>query len=147
MKTHVADFIRFVTAVCVICAMTLIVSPVRAQEGYPLAGTWYGDYTVKGQKNDLTVIMKWDGKAVSGLINPGPNSKPITSATMDITPGKPAPQGQQSTAGIPPVFNVRFEADGITFEGKIQNPVAGNRQIVGTWKRGADSGAFSVRHL
>jgi hypothetical protein len=120
---------------------------ITAQEGHPLVGTWYGDYSTGNQKTDVTVIMKSDGKSVTGLINPGPNSKPLTSVGLDITPGKPAPQGQQSTSGIPPTFKVRFEADGITFEGTLRNPVSGNRQIVGTWKRGAQSGAFQLRRL
>jgi len=127
----------------------------RAQEGYPLAGTWYGDYGTGNQKNDLTVIMKWDGKSVSGIVNPGPNAIPIKSAVMDITPGKPAPEGRNSTTGIPPVFKVHLEfnapgAAGGTptvFEGTIQNPVAGNRRISGTWTRGAERGTFQLRHL
>ena len=123
------------------------IATIAAQEGHPLAGTWYGDYSTGNQKTDLTVIMKWDGKSVSGLINPGPNSKPLTSVVLDITPGKPAPQGQQSTTGIPPTYKVRFEADGITFEGTLRNPVAGNRQLAGTWKRGAQSGSFQIRRL
>jgi hypothetical protein len=118
-----------------------------AQEGYPLAGTWYGDYATGNQKRDLTVIMKWDGKSVTGLINPGPDSKPITSVAMDITPGKPAPEGENSTTGIPPVFKVRFEVDGILFEGTLQNPVAGNRTIAGNWTRGAERGTFQIRRL
>ena len=120
---------------------------ISAQEGHPLVGTWYGDYSTGSQRTDLTVVMKWDGKSVSGLINPGPNSKPLTSVVLDITPGKPAPQGQQSTTGIPPTFKVRFDVDGMTFEGTIRNPVGGNRQLVGTWKRAAQSGAFQIRRL
>ena len=118
-----------------------------AQEGYPLAGTWYGDFATGNQKNDLTVIMKWDGKSVTGLINPGPNSRPITSAVMTITPGKAAAEGQRSTEGIPPLFHVRFEVDGRTFEGILQNPVAGNRRLTGTWTRGAEKGTFQIRRL
>jgi hypothetical protein len=66
---------------------------------------------------------------------------------MDITPGKPAPQGQQSTSGTPPVFRARFEVDGMTFEGTLKNPVAGNRQLTGTWKRGNQSGTFKIRRV
>ena len=123
------------------------IATIAAQEAHPLVGTWYGDYSTGNQKTDLTVIMKWDGKTVTGLINPGPTSKPLASAVLDITPGKPAPQGQQSTTGIPPTFKVRFDVDGITFEGTLRNPVSGNRQIIGTWKRGAQSGAFQLRRL
>jgi len=122
-----------------------------AQEGYPLAGTWYGDYGTASQKSDLTVVMKWDGKSVTGTVNPGPNAIPIKSAVMDITPGKPAPEGRNSTTGIPPVFKVHleFNAPGgpTVFEGTIQNPVAGNRRISGTWTRGAERGTFQLRHL
>ena len=131
----------------VVAAAVLIAVRASAQEGHPLAGTWYGDYTTGKQATDITVIMKWDGKSVTGLINPGPNSKPLTSVVMDITPGKPAPQGEQSTSGIPPVFKVRFEVDGMAFEGTIKNPVAGNRQLIGTWKRGNQSGTFHIRRV
>lgn len=129
---------------------------VVAQEGYPLAGTWYGDYGTGNQKIDLTVIMKWDGRAATGLINPGPSATPLKSIAMDITPGKPAPEGRGSTAGTPPIFRVRFEVDTRTaaggtaltvFEGTIQNPVAGNRRITGTWTRGAERGTFQIRRL
>ena len=134
---------------CLVVFAAALLSAVGAvaQEGHPLAGTWYGEYTTGKQATDLTVIMTWDGKSVTGLINPGPNSKPLTSVVMDITPGKPAPQGQQSTSGIPPVFKVRVEVDGITFEGTIKNPVAGNRQLIGTWKRGNQSGTFHIRRV
>jgi hypothetical protein len=127
-------------------AMTLAVA-AAAQEGHPLAGTWYGEYGAGNQKRDLTVIMKWDGKAITGLINPGPGAAPIKSVVMDITPAKPAPEGRGSTEGTPPVFKVRFEVDGTTFEGTIQNPVAGNRRLTGSYTRGTEKGAFQIRRL
>ena len=138
---------RITLGLVVVAAALMIAVASGAQEGYPLAGTWYGDYSTGNQKTDLTVIMKWDGKTVTGLINPGPNSKPLSSVVMDITPGKPAGQGQESTAGIPPTFKVRFDVDGMTFEGTLKNPVAGNRQLSGTWKRGAQTGPFQIRRL
>jgi len=127
-------------------AMTLAAA-ATAQEGHPLAGTWYGEYGAGAQRRDVTVIMKWDGKTITGLINPGPNASPIKSATMDITPAKPAPEGRGSTEGTPPVFKVRFEVDGMIFEGTIQNPVAGNRRLAGTYSRGAEKGTFQIRRL
>ena len=131
----------------VVAAAVLMAVRASAQEGHPLADTWYGDYLTGKQATDITVIMKWDGKSVTGLINPGPNSKPLTSVVMDITPGKSAAQGQESTAGIPPVFKVRFDVDGMTFEGTIKNPVAGNREMTGTWKRGTQTGTFHIRRV
>jgi hypothetical protein len=143
------------TAVSVVAALLVVVLPavvtVTAQEGHPLAGTWYGDYTVGAQKRDLTIILTWDGKAASGTINPGPDAIPLTSVALTITPGKPAAEGQNSTTGVPPVFNVRFQASlpggATTFEGTILNPVAGNRRITGTWTTASDKGVFAIRRL
>ncbi len=127
-----------------------------AQEGHPLSGTWYGDFGSGTQKVDLTVILKWDGRAVTGTVNPGAKATSIAAVTMDITPGKPAPEGRDSTEGVPPVFTVRFEADvpaaagataRTTFEGTIENPVAGNRRLTGTWTRGTERGTFQLRRL
>jgi hypothetical protein len=136
-------------------AVLMVCASVSGQEGHPLAGTWYGDYGSGAQRRDLTVIMKWDGRAVTGSINPGPTARPLTAVTMTITPGKPASErqsgselgGQQSTQGVPPVFQVRIEVDGNVFEGTIQNPVAGNRRLTGTWTRGAERGTFQLRRL
>jgi hypothetical protein len=35
-----------------------------------MTGTWYGDF-IRHESNDLVVILNWDGKAVSGMVNPG----------------------------------------------------------------------------
>ncbi len=138
---------RSLCACVLIVAAAALAGPVAAQEGHPLAGTWYGDYGSGSQRRDLTVIMKWDGTAVTGSANPGPNAAPLTAVTMTITPGKPAPEGRDSTEGIPPVFHVRIEFDGLTFQGDIKNPVAGNRRITGTWTRGSEKGTFQLRRL
>ena len=139
--------------------MVVLVSSVSApaQEGHPLTGTWYGDFGQNAkQRNDLTVIMTWDGKATTGTINPGPNAVPLKTAILNIKPGKPAAQGEQSVTGIPPTFMVHFEVDAknkaggmdhFVFEGKIENPVAGNRTIVGTWTCGNTKGDFRLRRL
>ena len=118
--------------------LTLTLSAV-AQEGHPLTGTWYGDFGMTAtQRNDLTVILKWDGQKTTGMINPGPNVINIQTATLD---GK---------------WNVHFEADAknkaggtdhFVFDGVIKNPIAGNRTIVGTWICGNTKGDFRLRLL
>jgi hypothetical protein len=42
---------------------------------------------------------------------------------------------------------VRFEVDGRAFDGMLQNPVAGNRRLTGTWTRGGEKGTFELRRL
>jgi len=136
-----------------------------AQEGHPLTGTWYGDFGMTaGQRNDLTVILKWDGSNISGMVNPGPGVVPIKTARMDVKLGTPAQRGergaqgaaQAGTAATPSQFFVHFEVDAksktgsmdhFVFDGKIENPVAGNRTMVGTWTCGSTKGDFRLRRL
>lgn len=130
--------------------------PLAGQEGHPLKGTWYGDFGTETERHDLTVILDWKGREVTGIVNPGPGEVPIRSAVLDITPGIPAAEGENSTTGTPPKFHVRFEVDApngsggtdaFRFEGEIFNPVAGNRRIVGTWTCGDEHGTFQIRRL
>jgi hypothetical protein len=133
---------------------------VAAQEGHPLTGTWYGDFGMSpSQRNDLTVILKWDGSNVSGLVNPGPNMVPINTARMDVklgTPGQRGQNGQRGTPATPSTFLVHFEIDAknktggtdhFVFDGRLENPVAGNRSMVGTWTCGSTKGDFRLRRL
>ena len=131
-----------------------------AQEGHPLTGTWYGDFGLSSsQRNDLTVVLKWDGKEVSGMVNPGPNVVQIKTGRMDVQLGKPAQRGENGRGGIPATpstFLVHFEVDAknkaggidhFVFDGHLENPVAGNRSMVGTWTCGNTKGDFRLRRL
>jgi len=141
---------RLATALCLVAAVTVFAVSARAQEGYPLTGTWYGDYGTGAQKHDVTLVMKWDGSKATGLMNPGPGSTPLTSVTMDIIPGKAGGRSlnnPDAEAAIPPVFNVKIVIGDLTLEGKMMNPVGGNRSIVGTYTKGAEKGPFTIKHL
>src|SRR5262245_66317451 len=72
---------------CLLVALALAV-PVVAQEGYPLSGTWSGDWGTSPKEADrrqTTLVLSWDGKAVQGLVDPGPDSAKIKVATLDTT--------------------------------------------------------------
>jgi len=141
---------RVAIALCLVAAVTAFAVTTRAQEGYPLTGNWYGDYGTGAQKKDLTFVMKWDGSTPSGIMNPGPGSTPITSITMDIIPGKAGGRSlnnPDAEAAIPPIFNVKIVVGDLTLEGKMMNPVGGNRSIVGTYTKGAEKGPFQIKHL
>src|SRR5512138_2344016 len=59
-------------------------APVRAQEGHPLKGSWIGTWagnTVHG--NDLFMVLDWNGKAITGTINPGQDNIAIKTATLN----------------------------------------------------------------
>jgi hypothetical protein len=119
-------------------AVLLAVSvPVSAQFGHPLKGTWTGDWSPSpGKQAHAVVEMTWDGKAIGGTINPGPNRVPIAKATLD-----------------PDTWTVHLEGDGkdaagkavhYVVDGKLENLGSGNRALVGTWTEGAAKGPIKL---
>src|SRR5207253_67316 len=58
--------------------------PIVAQEGFPLKGSWIGTWTgntVHG--DDVLMVLSWDGKNISGVINPGTDNMKVDKASLD----------------------------------------------------------------
>jgi hypothetical protein len=112
-------------------------APAMAQEGHPVKGSWIGTWANnKLLGNDVLVIMNWDGKAITGMINPGTDNIPIKNATLN-----------------PTGWLVHIEADAkdksgavtsYIIDGKIENLPLPNRTVTGTWKSQKESGAFKI---
>lgn len=108
-----------------------------AQQGHPLTGTWSGNRDAQSaDRSQVTLVLDWDGKQVTGQINPGPDSIPLKSVQFD-----------------PSTWTVRFEADAkdkagkpvhISAEGKMENVLSYHRFISGVWKQGASAGEFKI---
>ena len=108
-----------------------------AQEGHPLTGTWAGDWgTTPTERTHITMVMNWDGKAVTGLLNPGPDQSPLGSVALD-----------------PATWMVRLEADTkdasgrqvhIAAEGKLEDIASYHRTLTGTWTQGTTKGTFKL---
>ncbi|PYS28613.1 MAG: hypothetical protein DMG11_11990 [Acidobacteria bacterium] len=123
-------------AACGLACLGIVVSGI-AQEGHPLTGTWSGDWgPTTTQRNHLTFVMNWDGKNVTGTINPGPDSIPVGSVLLDVTN-----------------WTVRIEADTkdqsgravhIAAEGKLEDIASWHRKITGTWVQGTTKGDFRL---
>src|SRR3989442_14868818 len=59
-------------------------TPAVAQEGHPLKGSWIGTWA--GNKihgADVVVVLNWDGKTITGMINPGTDNIAIKNATLN----------------------------------------------------------------
>jgi len=128
---------KAILLVGLLACLTLVVTAF-AQEGHPLKGTWLGDWgPSKTDRNQVTVYMDWDGKQITGMVNPGPGSVALKNATLE-------PKG----------WVVHFEADvknaagqTITYvvDGKIENLGLSNRSIAGTWSHGNVKGDFRIQ--
>ncbi|HWK54378.1 MAG TPA: hypothetical protein VNR18_08415 [Hyphomicrobiales bacterium] len=109
-----------------------------AQQGHPLTGTWQGDWELAGEDDGhfLTLIMDWDGKAITGIANPGPDSTPIGRITLDSA---------NWTVAIE--MDIKDGAgETIPFEGTgtLVNVTEQTRSISGTWTGHADGGSFTL---
>jgi hypothetical protein len=120
------------------CVVALLVAlPAFAQFGHPLKGTWSGDWGPSRDKRTHIVLeLNWDGKAITGNINPGPNAVPIQKAALDADK-----------------WLVHIEADGkdasgrsvrYLVDGKLENIGAYARVLSGTWTEGGTKGDFKV---
>jgi hypothetical protein len=125
-----ALFISFVLA----CLFT---AAAFAQEGHPLVGSWHGNWgTSATDRTDFTVIMDWDGKIISGVVNPGFEQMPLQNAKLN-----------------PKDWTVHFEIDrkeksGSTvrclLDGKIDKLGSDRRTLAGTLSCGATKGDFKL---
>src|SRR5215510_6311361 len=93
---------KFVRLALLVAAVVMVTLSAVAQEGHPLTGTWYGDFGMTAaQRNDLTVVMKWDGANTTGIVNPGPNVVPLKVAKLDVKLGTPGQRGTLAQGGNP----------------------------------------------
>jgi hypothetical protein len=109
-----------------------ICAALQAQEGHPLVGSWHGTWGLNAtDRKDLTVIMMWDGKTITGLINPGADGSKLQNASLD-------PDG----------WKIHFEGDlkgvHVAADGHIENVTNMRRSIVGTWLQGSSKGDFKI---
>jgi hypothetical protein len=115
-----------------VLALCLAYAASALAQGDPLSGTWKGDWGPSpGDRNQVTVELKWDGKALTGTVNPGPDAVALQKATFD----------SKTNA-------VHFEADAKGRSGNaihyvIDGKVDG-KTMTGTWSHDARKGDFKI---
>ena len=127
---------RLVTTAAAVLALGLL-GTSGAQEGHPLKGSWLGEWSGNSVHGDnILLILDWDGKAISGMINPGTDNMPLTVGSLE-------PDG----------WVVKLEAEGkdkdgsavrYVIEGKLENLELPNRSITGTWSSNKGRGTFTA---
>jgi hypothetical protein len=116
-------------------SVALVALTARSQEGFPLDGTWRGQWGSADKPAAVVIVMTWDGKNINGLINPGRNSARFSAAELR-----------------PSDWTVRFEAAmpsdagtvPIVIEGKLDDIGSYHRTITGTWTQAGKQHIFKV---
>ncbi len=116
----------------------VLVPAAFSQEGHPLSGTWSGDWgsASGGERTRITLVLNWDGKNVTGIMNPGPNSVELTDIQLN-------PVDWTVRIEIPANSYGRGGSE-VTAIGKLEDLGAVHRTITGTWQEAADSGDFRL---
>lgn len=132
-----------------IVAIIAMVVPAFAQYGYPLKGTFSGDWwTQKGKENHLLIEFNYEGDKdlVTGMYSPGPDG--VAVQKLVVTPPNPA----VVTEGLKP-WIIRFEVDAkddagkpihMVFDGKLENIGAFNKHLGGTVTVNGQKGEFKM---
>ena len=112
---------------------------VSAQFGHPLKGQWSGQWGPADNPRRLLLDLQWDGKDISGVINPGPEAAAVKSVTIDYS--------------NPAAWKVKLQAEGkdasgkpvaISVDGTLENIGAYTRLFHGMWTQGGQKGDFTV---
>jgi len=81
--------------------------------------------------------MTWDGKAIGGTIDPGPDAVPFKAASLDSTTWTVHIEADRPATAKSPA--VRYVIDG-----KLSNLGSYNRSLSGTWTAGGTKGDFKL---
>ena len=82
-------------------------------------------------QDTLFVVMDWDGKTITGMINPGPQTVPITKAELNLADWTLHIEGGTGAARV-------------VLDGKFENLTWIGRSLAGTYVRGNQRGTFNV---
>ena len=125
--------------VAAVAAVLTVSAPAAAQFGHPLKGQWSGQWGEAAAPNRLLLDLHWDGKEITGRINPGADEATVRKATFDYSD--------------PTKWKVQMEAEGkdasgkpvqIRVDGILENIGAYNRLFHGTWTQNGRSAPFTL---
>ena len=129
--------LRVVLLVATLVVALPAVAP--AQFGHPLKGQWSGAWGPNDNPSRLLLDIEWDGKDLTGKINPGTESEgTLKKVTIDYSPvdsWKVQIEGEVKDGGK--VVPVRVD-------GTLENLGAYAKAFHGTWTQGGRKGDFSV---
>lgn len=132
MKTAARVFLLLLACLALDVSRAAAQPALNDGQGHPLKGSWIGEWGPSTtERLPVFIEMNWDGKAITGRLNPGPQAIPFTKADLN-----------------PADWTVRIEAaqgaERYTITGKIENLGSAARSITGTWVQGNRKGDFKI---
>ena len=104
-------------------------------QGDPVSGTWSGDWGPSpNDRNDVTLSLKWDGKALSGNVTGGTNvsgSIPLQKNTFDPKTGAIHMEADAKGRGGQTIHYV--------IDGKVEK-----NMMTGSWNHDNRKGDFKI---
>ena len=125
--------VKTLHVICLAASLLIAVSAVAQKSGSdPLSGTWTGDWGPSpDDRNQVTVELKYDGKSLTGTVNPGPSAIALQKATYNPKTGA-----------------VHFEADAKDRRGNAIHYVVNGKvdkgTMTGTWSHEGEKGDFKI---
>jgi hypothetical protein len=105
---------------------------LSASAADPLSGTWSGDWGPSpSDRNPVTVELKWDGKALTGTVNPGPNGVELKKCSFDAKTGTVHMEADTKNRRGADVHYV--------IDGKLEKDM-----LSGSWNHDARKGDFKI---
>ncbi len=131
----------FILPILIAVAIVLGAPPIATgQFGHPLKGQWSGEWTPGGVPMRLLLDIEWDGKELTGRINPGtPAEGGFTKTTIDYTPVTSWKVQVEAEVKDP-----AGKAVPVRIDGTLENIGAYSRVFHGTWTQGGRKGPFRV---
>jgi len=130
--------VRFLQ-IATVAGLLLVASSAWAQFGHPLKGQWSGQWGPAENSKRLLLDLQWDGKEISGVVNPGAEAATVKSVTFDYS--------------NPTAWKIRLQAEGkdaagkpvsISVDGTLENIGAYSKLFHGTWTENGEKGEFTL---
>jgi hypothetical protein len=113
-------------------AIASAVFALTASAADPLSGSWSGDWGPSpSDRNQVTVELKWDGKALTGTVNPGPNAVELKKCSFDAKTGAVHMEADTKSRRGADVHYV--------IDGKLEKDT-----LSGSWNHDARKGDFKI---
>lgn len=126
--------------VALAAGLMLLPSVASAQYGHPLKGQWSGYIGTEEGGQRLLLDLQWNGKAITGTINPGEDDaaavRNVTFDYSDPTAWKVTLEAERMNVSGTPVR--------IIAQGTLENIGSYYRVFRGTWSEGGRKAPFTL---